>query len=836
MIKRKRPVEIFAWIFAREYSPLPLMAYRIDAIKCPENDPLPVPHEWYQPGNLLIGGISSQIIYIFSFKKHPSQDLGFDLPVVVQHYNKIIACDLEFIGESVLNYVCSVVTKFYQHVLALAFAVNEINENSKILQNITLGFHIYDSYYDARMTYQTTLDLLFKSHTFVPNYKCGMQKNVIALIGGLSSDISFCMADILSLYKIPQLTYGSFAPEQHDTMQVPSFYCMVPNESHQYMGIVHLLQHFRWTWIGLLAVDDESGDHFLEALEPLLSKNGICSAFTHRIHKQGRLLFLNELSYMAWNIYKPFVNTKARTFVIYGETLTIMWLSTLMALAGHEDKENTTVGNELLEVDGPCTGAERLESLPESVFEINMTGHSYSIYNAVCIIAHALHAMNSPRSHSRKRMKNKSVKLQDLQVWQLHPFLQGISFNNSAGESVSFNDYREMGTGFDIMNIVTFPNKSFRRVKVGRVDPENLEGEKFTLNEDRIVWPRPFNQVLPISVFSASCNPGYQKIKKETEKFCCFSCAPCPEGKISDQKDIAECFQCPEDQYPNKDQNGCSTKVTSFLSYEEPLGITLASVAVSFSLITAFVLATFIKHKDTPIVKAKNRDISYTFLISLHLCFLSSLLFLGQPTEVTCFLRQSAFSIIFSMAISCVLAKTITVIVAFMATKPGSGMRKWMGKSLANSIVLSCTLMQAGNCAVWLGMSPPFPDLDKQSVNGEIIAECNEGSVIMFYLVLGFMGLLSIISFTVAFLARNLPDSFNEAKFITFSMLMFCSVWLSFVPTYLSTKGKSMVAVEIFSILASSAGLLACIFTPKCYMILLRPELNHREHLIKRYN
>ncbi|KAK9398104.1 type-2 vomeronasal receptor [Crotalus adamanteus] len=851
-------------------------------MKCPATKSLPVPHEKYQSGDIFIGGMVSQIMYILSevyYMEHPLQEISFDLPVMI--------------------------TKFYQHLLSLVFCVNEINKDTHLLPNITLGFHIYDSYYDARMVYRNILDLLSKADQFVPNFQCGVEKNLIAVIGGIGYGVSLDMAVILSLYKIPQITYGSFVPEKK--YKTPSFYRIVPNEAHQGLGIIHVLEHFGWTWVGLFIVDDNSGTLFLQSLQSLFSKNGICSDFIERTQKQAYIPNYEDTWETAKKYNLHMMQGKAKVFIVYGETSSFIWLTLMIETVSSLPEELTPGGkvwimtaqidfalmsfqkgwrlqkfrgaisltiqsNEVqgfhtflqglqpfgtredtflkefweqsfgclftnsigtLTVNKICTGEEKIESLPGSFFEMPMAAHSYSIYNAMYAAAHALHKIYSSQSKRKAKMGQQYVNLQKLKPWQLHLFLQDISFNNSAADTVFLDKHGEMPTGLEITNLVVFPNNSFRRVKIGRVNPYTSDGRYLTVDEDKIVWHQGFNQIRPISVCNPSCLPGYRKEKKEGEKFCCYNCVHCPEGKISNQKDMNDCFQCPEDQYPSRHHDHCILKTMIFLSYQDPLGACLASLALFFSLLTLLLLGIFIKHRDTPIVKANNRELTYTLLGFLLLCFLCSFLFIGQLGTITCLLQQATFGFIFSAVVSCLLAKNITVVVAFMATKPGSSLRKWVGKRLARGIILSCCLLQAAICIVWLAISPPFPDLDHNTLITEIIVKCNEGSSNMFYFVLGYLGLLSIISFIVAFQTRKLPDSFNEAKFITFSMLIFCAVWFSFIPAYLSIKGKYTVALEIFSILASTFGLLGCIFFPKFYIIVLRPELNSKENLIK---
>ncbi|XP_042329743.1 vomeronasal type-2 receptor 26-like [Sceloporus undulatus] len=800
--------------------------------------------------------------------------------------------------------------KYYHQILVFAFAMEEINKNPYILPNHTLEYITIQNAYNQMGTSFGTMSLLFTLRGSPLNYMCNRKYKLTAIIGGLGAHNSRQMPHILNIYKIPQLSYGSFDPVLNDKIQFPSVYRMIPNDIPQYVGIVKMLKQFGWTWIGLIVSDDESGEMLLKTLLSQLLQNNICLAFKEIIpavkepwkgYREGRL----ELNAKMERLSSILSSTDANVILVHGDSqameglrmvlsfneldgmkpiekvwiITAQWDFTSVFYSGVFTPKsfNGTLSFTLHTNDmarykafletlnpnqsvldyftlfwsnvfvcshptyniyipnvGNCTNQEKVSNLPEFVFEMRMSGQSYSIYNAVYAVAHALHAMFSSKFHKKAMGEGRTWDLRNIQPWQVQSFLKHIHFNNSVGEEIFFDENGELASGYDIINTVTFLNQSIHRVHVGRINPQALAGKEFTINGSVITWNHKFNQKLPQSRCVEGCHPGHSKIVRQGEQICCYDCLQCPEGMIANQMDAEHCVKCSEDQHPNKNQDQCISKQITYLSYDEPLGIVLSSFIISFSLITLMVLWSFIQHQNTPIIKASNRSVTYTLLVSLLFCFLCSFLFIGQPRMVSCTLRQVLFAIIFSVAISSVLGKTITVILAFLATKPGHRMQKWVGKSLAGSIIILSTLIQTAICVVWLSVCPPFLELDTWSEIHQIIVQCNEGSNVIFYIVLSYMGLLAFISFTVAFFARKLPGAFNEAKLITFSMLMFCSVWVSFVPTYLSTKGKYMVAVEIFSILTSSAGLLGCIFIPKFYIIVIRPELNTRVHLVRK--
>ncbi|XP_030043857.1 vomeronasal type-2 receptor 26-like [Microcaecilia unicolor] len=597
---------------------------------------------------------------------------------------------------------------------------------------------------------------------------------------------------INSLLFSQQISYSSENLIMSDAVSFPYFYRTVPSGLPLCAGIVKLLKHFSWTWVIIMASDDDSSLRAVQTLKDEIVQNGGCIALIETFGHTN-----NISPKKAQNIYDKIHASSANVIILYMDRQYVVNLYHY----GHIRKIPGKVWICAFEMDFlstfPLVLGVRNNTLVFTVAKKNIPSFSKFIR-------------------------------------EIHRYLKNVHFKNILGEHIFFDENADIAIGYNIINKFFLPNGTQIHKTVGSFNPFDPLGQYFTINETMIVWDSAFTQIPPQSKCSQSCSPGFRKLIRKGEDVCCYDCIPCPEGEISNQTDMDNCIKCPDDQWSNQKRYACIPKAITFLSYEEPLGIALTLISILFFLLNAGILGIFIHYRDTPTVKANNRNLSYILLISLMLCFLCSLIFIGRPEKLTCILRQTAFGMTFSISLSSVLAKTITVVIAFHATKPGSKLRQWMDFKFSYSVVLSCSFLQALFCFFWFFTTPPFPYRNMQSEIGAIVIECNEGSTIAFYCVLGYLGFLAGISFIVAFLARNLPDSFNEAKHITFSMLVFCSVWIAFIPTYLSTRGKYMVAVEVFAILASSSGLLGCIFIPKCYIILLRPERNSRKYLTKK--
>ncbi|XP_048187278.1 vomeronasal type-2 receptor 116-like [Perognathus longimembris pacificus] len=769
--------------------------------------------------------------------------------------------------------------KNYQFVLSLAFAIEGINKNSHLLHNLTLGFNIYDVQFGAWLAFKNPFICLFGKYKS-PNYSCVRESKSIAVLTGTSGLTSALIGTLLGLYRYPQLTFGPFNHVLSDHNKFPALYQMAQKDTSIATAMVSLLLHFNWNWVGLCTLQDENGLHILPELKKEMAKNRVCIAFEVAIPTHALSYALKVMS-----LYNQINKSSANVLIIYGDDESLLDLIScveqllikgkvcimksqwelsirkryfilgslhvpLIFSHHHPDVSGFTdfvkavnpstypqdfflarlwfLSFNCSDSDSDCVTWENcphdasLDWLPGHIFDMTMSGNSYNIYNAVYAVAQALHEMLLNQTEVQTMGNRKGTVPSPA---QLHSFLKNIQFHNPSRDQVILDEKKKLEAEYDIVNVWNFPEGLQLEAKVGMFFPHALHGHQLSLSEDMIQWATGTTET-PHSVCSESCGPGYRKSPQEGEAICCFDCTPCPENEMANSTDMEDCVKCPDHQYANTEGNQCLLRAESFLAYGEPLGMALACMALCLSILTALVLGVFVKHHNTPIVKANNQALSYILLISLIFCFLCSLLFIGRPNTVTCILQQTTFGVAFTVAVSTVLAKTVTVVLAFKVTSPGRRMRWLLVSGAPNFIVPICTLIQVTLCGLWLGTSPPFIDTDTYSENGHLIILCNRGSLTAFYCVLGYLGSLAVASFTVAFLARDLPDTFNEAKFLTFSMLVFCSVWLTFLPVYHSAQGKVMVAVEVFSILASSAGLLGCIFAPKCYIILIRPDRN----------
>ncbi|KAI7802227.1 putative extracellular calcium-sensing receptor-like [Triplophysa rosa] len=763
----------------------------------------------------------------------------------------------------------------------MMFAIDEINKATDILPGVTLGYMIYNKCgsTDILRAAMTLVNGVEKSQI---SENCTKPQTVQAIIGHSGSTPTMSFARIVGRFYIPVISHFATCACLSNRKEYPSFFRTIPSDYHQSRALAQLVRHFGWMWVGALSNKNDYGINGITTFITAAHEEGVCIEYTEAFESTGPyneiLRIVNIIKSSTSKVIMAFMSHREIKMLVeelYRQNITgLQWIGSdawitddsLADGPGHTllvGSVGFTVRNAQIPGLGPflrevhpsqfpnstflrefweyvfdcsltqskvkmsCNGSEHLRDVQNSFTDVTDLRISDNIYKAVYAVAHAIDNLLSCEQN-KSSTSNACLKLNQIKPWQVLNVLQLVNFTTPSGENFFFDNNGDSPAKYELINLQSVNKGKMKVQTIGYYDASLPKGQRFSMNNVLIVWREESNGV-PVSVCSESCPSGTRKAVQKGRPVCCYDCIPCPPGEISNRTDSIACLKCPFAQWSNTRGDACIPKEVEFLSYDEIMGILLALfslVGVFFTIVTMLIFYTY---RSTPIVRANNSELSFLLLFSLTLCFLCSLTFIGRPTEWSCMLRHTAFGITFVLCISCVLGKTIVVIMALKATLPGSNVMKWFGPVQQRLTVLAFTLIQVLICVLWLTVSPPFPFMNLNHYQDKIILECNLGSAVGFWAVLGYIGLLAVICFVLAFLARKLPDNFNEAKLITFSMLIFCAVWISFIPAYVSSPGKFIVAVEIFAILGSSYGLLFCIFLPKCYIILLRPEFNTKK-------
>jgi len=130
----------------------------------------------------------------------------------------------------------------------------------------------------------------------------------------------------------------------------------------------------------------------------------------------------------------------------------------------------------------------------------------------------------------------------------------------------------------------------------------------------------------------------------------------------------------------------------------------------------------------------------------------------------------------------------------------------------------------------WLLLDPPV-STKHILTDHYIFIECKAYSYltgkILFLLTFSYVLVQMLLCAFSSFKIRNIPENLGEAKRIAFSMYIFMFSLLTYHPVEFSMDGWYVTVVDCVTTLLTSYGFLCCIFLPKMYIIIFRPELNN---------
>ncbi|XP_017291495.1 G-protein coupled receptor family C group 6 member A-like isoform X1 [Kryptolebias marmoratus] len=742
--------------------------------------------------------------------------------------------------------------------LMMIHAIEKINQRDE-LGGITLGYLIRDSCGDVTTALNNTLSFMSKIKFINTEDTYQSSSPILAVIGDYYSEISVPVTRLLNLESIPEVSYGATSGLLSDKTRFPSFLRTVPEDDHQTLAITKILKEHNWTMVGVVTTDGEYGRYAVKRLQEHASKHGICFAFTSVLpeflvnkklkgsinetvnniieNKDVKVIVSFAKSNHMEEIFDQLLqDSRGRNKVwlasdnwsqsadaldtskwsltdvgtVFGTNLKSGNASQFKQFLHHLNKTSTTDYKnnsflmDFLNENNSCTSGK-----PSIMDLINKTQPSavFSIELAVKAIAQAVSDL----------CINKNCNLSTLKPSEFRDALQKANFTLN-GKNYSFDENFNLNTGYDVI--------LWKYTSDGILDT-NYIVQHYDIGNQQLInnseTPVFDNLIRNVTSKCPSCARGQRKLSYKNQSVCCYACIKCPKNYYSNISDSEECYKCNEKtEYSGEGSAKCEKKIDMFLKWDDPYHIVLLVFTALGILLTLTVGIIFLACWNTPVVRSSVRLVSIILLLSLLSTFGSVFIFGGEPSDWKCRARQVDFGLSFTLSVSCILVKSFKIVLAFQFNSRTQNVLQKLYKPYL--IIALCMIGQVLICIVWLSINPPEEVYQPEQEIRQWY--CDEKLPATFGAMLVYIGLLAIICFVVAFKGRKLPQCYNDAKFITFSMLIFFIAWIIFGPVHVTVTGKYLPAVEMIVILFSAYGILFCQFFPKCYIILFKREAN----------
>ncbi|NXF04392.1 GPC6A protein, partial [Smithornis capensis] len=716
-----------------------------------------------------------------------------------------------------------------------------------------------------------------------------------AVTGASYSEVSMAVSRLLALQLIPQVSPASSAEILSDKIRFPSFFRTIPSDFHQTRAMTHLICESGWNWIGVIATDDDNGRFALESFGVQAMANNVCIAFKemlpaylsdntfhtkvdHAIEKIVKETRVNVIvvfmrQFHVLQLFKKAIERNVNKIWIASDN----WSAAVKISTLPNIRQLGTIVGFGFKSGDMSSFQEFLRNLHERPTENNKFLREYIMLSSIC--AHLEYhdfqtcISNQSQDDLLENIENK------YQIWRddflnanIEPgFIQSTTLavyaiahaikrqckDRKCKDPSAFTPWeifpdmlREFSLEENVTQIDSDDSKLTTEASLPVVLYKKGTAKRLLLQEKNIfsyywrfilMFLSDFFFCLGFvlctlqkvqSTCSQHCKPGQMKKVTESPHTCCYECVYCPENHYSNRTDMDYCYRCNNKTYwAPINSTACYRKTIYFLAWTDWFAIFLLLLSTFGVLLVLSICVIFTKNLDTPVVKASGGlTVCYIILFSHFLIFISTVFFIDVPTELKCKTRQTLFGISFTLCISCILIKSLKILLAFSFDPKLQNFLKCMYKPIPT--VVTCTGIQVIICTFWLIFSTPFVN-QNFSIPRAIILECNEGSIVAFGIMLGYIAALAFICFIFAFKGRKLPENYNEAKFITFGMLIYFIAWIVFIPVYATTFGKYLPAVEIIVVLISNYGILCCTFLPKCYIMIYKQETNTKSAFLK---